>query len=186
MNTLKTVDRATDIKPLEQKKKLLTRDIQRLSERLKELEYSIKQVDDKLAFMGNNQPSEIENLLQNREGLVGCKESVRGQISEATAKLDDVKKRIANVKTLGLKTTTSKFAKSGLRSVGGSIIGTVKSGINAADPLAKCFNLYAQAERNPGIVPNRQQLDFAQRYVYKGLYKKETWVQYCQRLGIGD
>lgn len=47
----------------------------------------------------------------------------------------------------------------------------------------KGINLYAQAERNirMGIVPNKEQLEFAQRYVYSGKYRSETWQEYCQR-----
>lgn len=45
------------------------------------------------------------------------------------------------------------------------------------------INLYAQAERNQmkGIVPNRMQLEFAQRYVYSGIYRTETWQEYLKR-----
>lgn len=47
----------------------------------------------------------------------------------------------------------------------------------------KAINLYAQAERNErlGILPNKAQLEFQQRYVYSGKYRKETWYEYCQR-----
>lgn len=47
------------------------------------------------------------------------------------------------------------------------------------------ITLYAQAERNEtkGVVPNRAQLEFAQRYVYGRSYKKETWREYCERRG---
>lgn len=50
----------------------------------------------------------------------------------------------------------------------------------------KAINLYAQAERNErlGVVPNEGQLDFTQRYIYGGSYRKETWVEYCDRKGI--
>lgn len=45
------------------------------------------------------------------------------------------------------------------------------------------LNIYAQAERNErlGIRPNREQLDFAQRYIYSGRYRSETWQQYRSR-----
>lgn len=45
------------------------------------------------------------------------------------------------------------------------------------------INLFAQAERNQakGIVPNARQLEFAQRFVHKGMYKHESWVQYLER-----
>ena len=45
------------------------------------------------------------------------------------------------------------------------------------------INLYAQAERNErlGIMPNKMQLEFQQRYVYGGGYRKETWEEYLER-----
>lgn len=48
------------------------------------------------------------------------------------------------------------------------------------------INLYAQAERNErlGIMPNAAQLEFQQRYVYGGRYRKETWEGYCRRKGL--
>ena len=44
----------------------------------------------------------------------------------------------------------------------------------------KGIRLYAQAERNErmGIVPNKAQLEFANRYVYGGLFRKESWKEY--------
>ncbi len=50
----------------------------------------------------------------------------------------------------------------------------------------KGINLYAQAERNErlGITPNVMQLEFQQRYVYGGSYRKETWADYCMRTGF--
>lgn len=47
----------------------------------------------------------------------------------------------------------------------------------------KGINLYAQAERNElkGIIPNKSQLEFAQRYIYGRAYKKETWQEYCKK-----
>lgn len=50
----------------------------------------------------------------------------------------------------------------------------------------KSINLYAQAERNErlGIVPNSAQLEFQQRYMYSGRYRKETWKEYCERKGL--
>ena len=48
------------------------------------------------------------------------------------------------------------------------------------------INLYAQAERNPrlGIVPNKLQLEFCQRYVYSGRFRLESWEEYCSRHNI--
>lgn len=47
----------------------------------------------------------------------------------------------------------------------------------------KGLNLYAQAERNSqkGVIPNKMQLEFAQRYIYGRSYKKETWNDYKKR-----
>ena len=45
------------------------------------------------------------------------------------------------------------------------------------------INIYAQAERNErlGIMPNQDQLDFQQRYVYGGSWRRETWSEYKLR-----
>ena len=50
------------------------------------------------------------------------------------------------------------------------------------------INLYAQAERNErlGVMPNKMQLEFSQRYIYGGCYRSETWKEYCGRKGIRD
>ena len=50
----------------------------------------------------------------------------------------------------------------------------------------KGINLYAQAERNErlGVIPNKLQLEFAQRYIYGGCYRTETWEYYCRRKGL--
>lgn len=50
----------------------------------------------------------------------------------------------------------------------------------------KAINLYAQVERNErlGILPNKAQLEFQQRFVYSGCYRKETWTEYCKRKGF--
>ena len=47
----------------------------------------------------------------------------------------------------------------------------------------KGINIYAQAERNnsKGIIPNKAQLEFAQRYVYGHCYRNESWYKYCVR-----
>ncbi len=48
------------------------------------------------------------------------------------------------------------------------------------------ITIYAQAERNErlGIVPDKLQLEFAQRYIYSGIFRKEKWSDYCKRLTI--
>lgn len=47
------------------------------------------------------------------------------------------------------------------------------------------ITIYAQAERNErlGIVPDKIQLEFAQRYIYSGTYRHESWADYCKRTG---
>lgn len=47
----------------------------------------------------------------------------------------------------------------------------------------KGINIYAQAEINPrlGIFPNAVQKEFAQRYVFSGRYRKESWKEYLDR-----
>lgn len=49
------------------------------------------------------------------------------------------------------------------------------------------ITIYAQAERNEikGIIPDKIQLEFAQRYVYSGKFRNETWYEYCDRHRIG-
>lgn len=50
----------------------------------------------------------------------------------------------------------------------------------------KGISIYAQAERNErkGIIPDEQQLEFSQRYVYSGKYRSETWQEYCRKYKI--
>ncbi len=48
----------------------------------------------------------------------------------------------------------------------------------------KNITIYAQAERNErlGITPNKLQLEFAQRYIYSGKFRNETWEEYFTKL----
>lgn len=50
----------------------------------------------------------------------------------------------------------------------------------------KAINLYAQAERNKrmGIIPNKMQMEFQNRYIYGGSYRNETWEEYYERKGL--
>ena len=52
--------------------------------------------------------------------------------------------------------------------------------------ICKNFSIYAQVERNDkkGIVPNKMQLEFTQRYVYGRSYYNETWDEYKNRHNI--
>ena len=50
----------------------------------------------------------------------------------------------------------------------------------------KGITIYAQAERNErlGIKPNKLQLEFAQRYIYSGSYRKKSWSEYARDKGF--
>lgn len=50
----------------------------------------------------------------------------------------------------------------------------------------KAINLYAQAERNErlGVIPNSKQLEFTHKYIYSGIFRKETWKEYAKRKGL--
>lgn len=50
------------------------------------------------------------------------------------------------------------------------------------------LTIYAQAERNKrlGIMPNKLQLEFAKRYIYSGIFRKETWDDYCAKRKIEE
>lgn len=64
----------------------------------------------------------------------------------------------------------------------------IENAAHRVDQLKKLkgITIYAQAERNErmGIVPNQLQLEFAQRYVYSGKFRKESWKNYCERMKI--
>ena len=61
----------------------------------------------------------------------------------------------------------------------------IEDAVKRVEALKRLGNItiYAQAERNErqGIVPNKMQLEFAQRYVYSGRYRLESWTQYLER-----
>lgn len=64
----------------------------------------------------------------------------------------------------------------------------VDNAVERAERLKKFkgITLYAQAERNEskGIIPNKIQLEFAQRFIYSGKFRSETWDNYCRRHNI--
>ena len=55
--------------------------------------------------------------------------------------------------------------------------------LHKLENICKNFSVYAQAERNDrkGIVPDKMQMEFTQRYVYGRCFKKETWSEYVHR-----
>lgn len=61
----------------------------------------------------------------------------------------------------------------------------IEDAVKRVEALKRLGNItiYAQAERNErqGIMPNKMQLEFAQRYVYSGRYRLESWTQYLER-----
>ena len=64
----------------------------------------------------------------------------------------------------------------------------IEDAVKRVEALKRLGNItiYAQAERNErqGIVPNKMQLEFAQRYVYSGRYRQESWAEYLERMSI--
>lgn len=48
------------------------------------------------------------------------------------------------------------------------------------------ISIYAQAERNEsmGIMPNKLQREFAQRYVFSGIFRTVTWAEYVKERGL--
>lgn len=61
----------------------------------------------------------------------------------------------------------------------------IEDAARRVEALKKLGNItiYAQAERNErlGIRPSKMQLEFARRYVYSGIYRKENWTEYLER-----
>ena len=61
----------------------------------------------------------------------------------------------------------------------------IEDAVKRVEALKRLGNItiYAQAERNErqGIMPNKMQLEFAQRYVYSGRYRLESWTEYLER-----
>jgi hypothetical protein len=52
----------------------------------------------------------------------------------------------------------------------------------------KNISIYAQPEINAfkGIIPNKAQNEYAQRYIFGRSYLKETWKEYCKRTGFKE
>lgn len=58
--------------------------------------------------------------------------------------------------------------------------------VSALNNHSRGICIYAQAERNPrlGIMPNKAQPEYCNRYIYGRCYKSETWEEYCERKGF--
>ena len=61
----------------------------------------------------------------------------------------------------------------------------IENAIRRVEELKKlgAITIYAQAERNEaiGITPNKEQLEFCQRYIYSGIYRTMSWHIYSKR-----
>ena len=158
---------------------------------------------DKLVLMDNNILA-IDYGIQQLEGLIGSgyridlnqgmdARLVTSDIAEVLSKLSwirhirfscDTKSQIGPIKK-----TIELLQSQGVRPYRVFVYMLITSDLDdAAERVEalreyKGINLYAQAERNErlGVIPNKMQLEFAQRYVYSGCYRTETWEGYCNR-----
>ena len=48
----------------------------------------------------------------------------------------------------------------------------------------KGVTIYAQPLRKIGVEITAEQKEFAHRYIYKGMFRTETWREYCERKGL--
>ena len=99
-----------------------------------------------------------------------------------------------NAQIEAVRSTADRLLKYGVRPYRLFIYLLVTSDVdNAAyrvDQLKQLrgINIYAQPERNTrmGIIPNAEQREFAQKYVYSGCFRSETWEDYKKRRKIFD
>lgn len=161
---------------------------------------------DKLILMDNNILA-CDHGIQQLEGLIGSGYRIDlNQGMDARLVNDDVAKILSRLSWIRfirfscdqksqiepIKNTIDLLGKYGVRPYRIFIYILVKKDIrDAADRVEAIkgyqgINLYAQAERNDrkGIIPNKIQMEFQQRYVYSGCYRKETWEEYCDRKGF--
>ncbi len=161
---------------------------------------------DKLVLMDNNILS-CEHGIRQLESLIGSKYRIDlNQGMDARLVNDHIAGILAQLKWIRfirfscdqksqinpIRRTIELLGKHGVRPYRIFIYLLVTADIeDAADRVEALkgytgINLYAQAERNErlGIMPNAAQLEFQQRYVYGGCYRKETWNEYCDRKGF--
>lgn len=167
----------------------------------------VRRDTDKLVLMDNNILA-CDYGVQQLESLIGSgyridlnqgmdARLVTPEIAEILSKLTwiryirfscDQKSQIEPIKyTLGL------LRKNGIKPYKVFIYMLVTEDIQDASDRAEILkkytgiNLYAQAERNErlGVIPNKMQLEFTQRYIYGGCYRTETWEEYKERKGFG-
>lgn len=163
----------------------------------------VRQDTDKLVLMDNNILA-CEYGISQLEGLIGS--GYRIDLNQGidsrlvTEQVADILSRLSWIRFIRfscdqksqiepVKHTVELLAERGVRPYRIFIYLLVTEDIqDAADRVEALkrytgINLYAQAERNErlGIMPNKMQLEFQQRYVYGGGYRKETWEEYCSR-----
>lgn len=161
---------------------------------------------DKLALMDNNILA-CNHGIQQLEGLIGSGYRIDlNQGMDARLVTDDIAEILARLEWIRfirfscdtkaqiepIRRAIDLLGKHGVRPYRVFIYLLVTPDIeDAAERVEalkgyKGINLYAQAERNErlGIMPNAAQLEFQQRYIYGGGYRKETWREYCQRKNL--
>ncbi len=161
---------------------------------------------DKLILMDNNILA-CEYGIEQLEGLIGSGYQIDlNQGMDARLVDDHVAKILGSIKWIRfirfscdqksqidpIKRTIELLGKNGVRPYRIFIYILVTADIaDAVDRVEalkryKGINLYAQAERNErlGVIPNKVQMEFTQRYIYSGKYRSETWNEYCERKGF--
>jgi hypothetical protein len=172
----------------------------------REVDEIIRPDSDKLILMDNNilaldfGISQLEKLIDSKykidinQGL-DCR-LVTAEIAEILAKLrwikfirfscDTLKNVEYIVKSVELlKKFGVKPSKIFVYLLVTSDIGNAEKRVEILKKLGS-ITIYAQPERNEqlGIIPNKLQKEFAQRYIYGGSYRKETWGEYIKRTGL--
>lgn len=161
---------------------------------------------DKLILMDNNILA-CEYGIEQLKGLIGSGYQIDlNQGMDARLVDDHVAKILGSIKWIRfirfscdqksqidpIKRTIELLGKNGVRPYRIFIYILVTADIaDAVDRVEalkryKGINLYAQAERNErlGVIPNKVQMEFTQRYIYSGKYRSETWNEYCERKGF--
>lgn len=176
------------IKPYKKWKELVREDTNKLvlmDNNILACEYGIEQLKD-IAKNGSNY------LIDCNQGLDA--RLVTDDVAQILAKINwlkyirfscDQKSQIESIKNACnlLKKYGVGYSKIFIYAIVRKDLQEADERIQALYKYQKSLNIYAQAERNEllGIKPDKLQLEFAQRYVYGRLYKKETWAEYYKR-----
>ena len=161
---------------------------------------------DKLVLMDNNILA-CEHGIKQLEGLIGTGYQIDlNQVMDARLVTDDIADILSRLKWIRfirfscdqksqikpIRRTIELLGRHGVKPYRIFIYLLVTADlVDASERVEalkgyRAINLYAQAERNErlGVVPKEGQLEFAQRYVYGGSYRTETWAEYCRRNGF--